>query len=559
MIKLISFLLRHSKGLVVGALLAGIAAGASSMGLLAVIGARINNHMPPSTLLLVFVGLCLIYPVSKAASELLLATISQSAFYNLRMQLSQRILAAPLRQLEELGSPRLYAALTDDVNSITNALLLMPTVCINMVIVIGCFIYLGWLSLPVLLMSLGFMVVGVFSYRLPMRLGNRYLRSARQQADKLYAHFRSLTQGTKELKLHAPRRDDFMSGQLDMTARALRADALRAQTVFTAAATWGQVLFYVMLGLLLFAVPAIRQVSNVALTGFALTILYMMTPLTAIITLMPILSRARVSLNKLEELGLSLSQKQGGEASTAADAPTWQSLELVDVTHVYHREKENSTFTLGPINLSFRPGEVVFLIGGNGSGKTTLAKLITGLYHPEGGYIRFNGERVTDETREQYRQLFSVVFYDFHLFENLLGLSHTRLDAQAEEYLIQLQLNHKVEVKDGRFSTLELSQGQRKRLALLTAYLEDRPFYVFDEWAADQDPLFKEIFYLQILPELKARGKTVLAISHDDRYYNLGDRLIKLENGQLESVTQLDELTHDTSPALASAGNVANV
>src|SRR6266581_1969490 len=170
MIKLISFLLRHSRGLVVGALLAGIAAGASSMGLLAVIGSRINNHVPPSTLLLIFVGLCLVYPLSKAASELLLATISQRAFYDLRMQLSRQILAAPLRQLEELGTPRLYAALTDDVNSITNAVLLMPTVCINIVIVIGCFIYLGWLSVPVLLTSLVFMVAGVFSYRLPMRI-----------------------------------------------------------------------------------------------------------------------------------------------------------------------------------------------------------------------------------------------------------------------------------------------------------------------------------------------------------------------------------------------------
>ena len=133
----------------------------------------------------------------------------------------------------------------------------------------------------------------------------------------------------------------------------------------------------------------------------------------------------------------------------------------------------------------------------------------------------------------------------------------TELDAQAEEYLIQLQLNHKVEIKDGQLSTLDLSQGQRKRLALLTAYLEDRPFYVFDEWAADQDPLFKEIFYLQILPELKARGKTVLVISHDDRYYNLGDRLIKLENGQIESAAQLDEMHHNAGAALASAGNFA--
>jgi putative ATP-binding cassette transporter len=88
-------------------------------------------------------------------------------------------------------------------------------------------------------------------------------------------------------------------------------------------------------------------------------------------------------------------------------------------------------------------------------------------------------------------------------------------------------------VREGAFSTLALSQGQRKRLALLTAYLEDRPIYLFDEWAADQDPQFKEIFYHHLLPELRARNKTVLVITHDDRYYDVADRLIKLDYGKL--------------------------
>jgi putative ATP-binding cassette transporter len=224
------------------------------------------------------------------------------------------------------------------------------------------------------------------------------------------------------------------------------------------------------------------------------------------------------------------------------------------VTHVYHRERENSIFTLGPINLTFRPGELVFLIGGNGSGKTTFAKLLTGLYLPERGHLRLNNEPITQRNREQYRQLFSVVFSDFFLFETMLGLGDVDVDKQARHYIELLQLQHKVEIKDGKLSTLDLSQGQRKRLALLAAYLEDRPFYVFDEWAADQDPLFKEIFYLQLLPELKARGKTVLAISHDDRYYHLGDRVIRLEDGQLEYDRPADGTPplHDNSLAAAS-------
>ena len=208
-----------------------------------------------------------------------------------------------------------------------------------------------------------------------------------------------------------------------------------------------------------------------------------------------------------------------------------QHIELVDITHTYHTEREGQ-FTLGPISLAFQPGELVFIVGGNGSGKSTLAKLIVGLYAPESGVLRWDNKTVTEQNNDAYRQLFSAVFSDFYLFERMLGLQTDNLDGQAQLYLEKLQLEHKVKVSQGMLSTLDLSQGQRKRLALLTAYLEDRPVYLFDEWASDQDPFFREIFYKQILLELKQRGKTVLVISHDDRYFHLADQLIKLEYGQ---------------------------
>jgi putative ATP-binding cassette transporter len=203
------------------------------------------------------------------------------------------------------------------------------------------------------------------------------------------------------------------------------------------------------------------------------------------------------------------------------------------VTHTYRREGGEDSFLLGPVDLTFRPGELVFIAGGNGTGKTTLAKLLVGLYTPECGEVRLNHAPVTDETREGYRQLFSAVFSDYFLFESLLGFDAGGLDERARAYLAQLQLDSKVKVEGGTLSTVELSQGQRKRLALLTAYLEDRPVYLFDEWAADQDPLFKEIFYLQMLPELKSRGKLVIVITHDDRYYHVADRLVKLDYGRV--------------------------
>jgi len=250
-----------------------------------------------------------------------------------------------------------------------------------------------------------------------------------------------------------------------------------------------------------------------------------------------VFSRAAIALRKVESLGLSL----GAQARETADAgparpgpaSAFRRLDLLGVTHAYPREQGEDHFVLGPLHLTFPAGELVFLVGGNGSGKSTLAKIVTGLYPPEAGEIRRDGHPVTHANRDDRRQLFSVVLADFDLFASLLGLQPPRLDARADDYLARLHLRHKVQVADGRRSTTAWSQGQRKRLALLTAYLEDRPFYVFDEWAADQAPLFKETFYRHLLPERRDRGKAVLLITHDDRYFHLADRVLKLDYGQL--------------------------
>ncbi|MBD2022207.1 cyclic peptide export ABC transporter, partial [Leptolyngbya sp. FACHB-36] len=247
-----------------------------------------------------------------------------------------------------------------------------------------------------------------------------------------------------------------------------------------------------------------------------------------------VLSRAGIALDKVEALGLSLARSAEIQSHPAPICPDWQRLQLQNVMHTYAGDREDAQFTLGPINLEFHPAELVFIVGGNGSGKSTFAKLLTGLYSPESGELRLNEQTITAENREWYRQHFSVIFADFYLFDRLLGLDNSTLDAQAQTYLKQLQLDRKVRIEQGVLSTTALSQGQRKRLALLTAYLEDRAIYLFDEWAADQDPAFKDVFYTQFLPELRDRGKTVFVISHDDRYFQVADRLIKLDYGKVE-------------------------
>jgi putative ATP-binding cassette transporter len=538
---LFTYLLRISRREVILAAIVGALAGVGNTGLIALINHSVSAETnAASGLVAAFAGMGLLMLLTSLVSRLLLIRLAQRVTFDMRMHLSRRILAASLRHLEQVSAPRLLAALTDDVMAVTNALLSLPTICINASVLIMCLIYLGWLSWPVLLAVFVFMILGVFSYQAMAGRALRYLRRAREEQTALFRHYRALTEGTKELKIHRRRREEFLDQALQSTAASFRLSNVSGMTLYAAADSWGQFLFFVLIGLLIFALPGWRQVSTLTLMGYTLTMLYMMTPMQVLLNLLPVLGRAQVSLREVERLGLSLDAAASQSAGLAPRRPVVSPsrLELRSVTHAYRVEREDNNFILGPLDLSFEPGEMVFVVGGNGSGKTTLVKLITGLYAPESGQVLLNGEPVTDETSDDYRQHFSAVFSDFYLFESLLGLQQSELDAQARAHLVQLQLDRQVNVSNGTLSTTALSQGQRKRLALLTAYLENRPFYIFDEWASDQDPLFKEVFYTQLLPELKSRGKTLIIITHDDKYFHLADRLIRLDYGRVSADTR---------------------
>jgi putative ATP-binding cassette transporter len=378
----------------------------------------------------------------------------------------------------------------------------------------------------------------------------RLFRGVREQADVLVKHFKAVTEGVKELKLHARRREGFFSKALLPAGMSYRRQNLRGMFIYAAANSCGQGLVFGVVGLTIFVLPALQNVSLNTLTAYTLIILYLASAMQAMMNMLPTLARADVAIKRVQSLERALETHATEYHSTNRAEPDvlWDSLELDGVTHTYRGEEEIESFRVGPVNLTVRPGEIIFLVGGNGSGKTTLAKLITGLYKPESGEIRLNGRPITDASRDRYRQLFSVIFSDFFLFDSLLGIERPELDEQARELLIKFQLDRKVEVRNARLSTTDLSSGQRKRLALLTAYLEDRPIYIFDEWAADQDPLFRNIFYREILPGLKARGKTIIAITHDESYYHLADRVIKMSNGRIEC-----DRHNPLEPALALA------
>ncbi len=533
--KIIRLLLKNSGKDFFLAAIFSILSGASGAGIIAVINYAIANlQNSPVWLIVLFVSLCVGLWIFQFISWVLINRLAQGVIYDLRLSMTQRILDCPLQHLETIGVPKLLATLTDDIAAISSGSVQLSLMIVNLAIALGIFVYLFWLSPLLFFIVFGCVLISFYLYNSIQKGGIKDLEKARQVQDVLFGHIRTVTEGAKELKLHRQRRIAFIKEDLQTTASKYKQYRISSITAFAFAGSLGTVLFFIPVGLILFVFPQLNTVSTAIISSYALAIVYLISPIGEVVTSLPQIAQANIALNKIESLGISLS-----EQVTEPNFPTgsdfesnWTSLELVNVSHAYGGESEEHQFTLDNINLKFEPGELVFIVGGNGSGKSTLVKLITGLYVPDNGQILFNNRPVTDDNREWYRQQFSVVFYDFYLFARLLGIEENR-ETEIQNYLTLLELERKVTVKDGVLSTINLSQGQRKRLALLTAYLENRPIYVFDEWASDQDPVFKEIFYNKLLPELKQRGKTVIAISHDDLYFNNCDRLIKLDYGRV--------------------------
>ena len=541
-------------------LLALAAGGASALAGLAIID-RINRMIVEPVALdaaqiAVLAGLLVVVFACGFASQAVLTTLGHRVVYDLRMTTVKRVLDTDVERLEGLGAPMLYAALTKDIASIGMAFNRVPFVFYNGVLVAGGLIYLGWLSWQLFLLSAAVIGLGVAcaqSWVLSMR---RLMKTVRDTDDRLYAGYQDAVEGRYELALNTARKRSFYQQDFEPVADFARATEVRADRYWVLSLSWTAML---ILGLAsaIFVVGDMLGIARQTMAAFVLVLVFLRMPLNDLVGTLPILMTGSVALDKIGSLRLAPHRPAFATPAPPAEAgapPAGGDLiTLTGVTYDYPPSGDDRGFHLGPVDLTIRAGETLFVVGGNGSGKSTLLKLIAGLYRPTAGGLRLADVTITDDRRGWYREHVATAFSQAHLFDRLVGPDGVLDDALAQAFLARLRMDHKVTIDGGVLSTIRLSQGQRKRLTLLAAYVEERPILLLDEWAADQDPGFRAYFYQELLPELKRCGKTIVAVSHDDRYFPVADRLVRCDSGVLRPF----EPAGQRPPSVGTAGHDA--
>jgi putative ATP-binding cassette transporter len=469
-------------------------------------------------------------------SKRTLTSLAADVSVEVRMNLSRQVLGMPYERFESLGTDKLGTLLIEDSRALHSALLDVPVLLVGMVKILGCAAYLAYVSPPtaVALTVVATMIVIVYRglHQRAYRQSKKWLQFRAAESGVT----RTLLDGMRELTMNAERRWFFYSEILRPSARFAqqmwRSMRLRYQATNAFMQSSQMVVVLSLLAIVSFGLLERERVGE-----YTVIILYMAASATATLASMPVFGEAVAVLTRIREHGIDPMVRiedlpRAVPPIVKPDSPFH--IELRGVCFRHHHTGEDD-FLLGPIDLELRSGEMVFIAGGNGSGKTTLVKLLIGLYAPHDGELRIDGRLVDDALRDSYRQVFSATFAEAFLLRSLEGYlaGNASLDQRATELLRRLHLDQKVTVRDGQLSSTDLSTGQRKRLALLGAYLEDRPAYMFDEWAASQDPEFRDLFYRELLPELRSRGKLVVVISHDDAYFDVADRVVRLDYGRL--------------------------
>lgn len=460
---------------------------------------------------------------------------AETAISNVRTRLADKIRRSDLLTLESIGEADIHARIGRDTVTIAQAARPLFAAAQGVVMIGFTLTYIAFVSPMAMLLCLTLIGAGAAKYFRQRDAYDKGLNEASKQEDELFNSLNGLLKGFKELRINKLKSDDVFE---EFEARTERVRNVRTSVMilFSNNLIFVEMFFVLLLGAIAFVLPVLSVSFSGSAAKIVAAVLFFFGPLLNVVVLVPMLSQMNVTIENLRRLEARLDEalpkSAAREEPPRLDMGPFNVIQLEGVTFSYKDVDGNPTFQVGPVHGEVHRGEILFLVGGNGSGKTTLLKLFTALYRPAQGAIRVDNTEIGPANIQSYRNLFSAIFSDFHLFDKLHGLR----DASPERVnalLRLMEVSHKTAFADGRFTDIHLSTGQRKRLALLVTYLEDKPVSVFDEVAADQDPEFRRYFYETLLPEMKSNGKTVVVVSHDDRYFHVGDRVLLMDYGKL--------------------------
>ncbi|MCK4765237.1 MAG: cyclic peptide export ABC transporter [Candidatus Aminicenantes bacterium] len=477
----------------------------------------------------------LLYIMGRKILQTKLVKITFDIVYDLRMRLVEKTFLTSFQKFEKLDRGRVFATLNDDTGQIGNSANVLVRIITSSITTLGVFAYLAtiafWATVVVLVVIAG---IG-FLYGAVSDRARIFFEAARDTRNVYMGLLNGLLDGFKELCLQINKKREYKD-DLEKSCGEFRDKSSTAIIKFINAFLVGESLLIIVLGSVVFAIPRIfPTISVFTLMSFVMAMLYLIGPINAILNSIPDIVQIRVAWNRVKSFEAAIPANMDAELLEKFQSRP-QSVECIkarNILYEYESENQDERFCLGPLDFEAKKGEITFIVGGNGSGKSTLAKVLTGLYIPSQGEISIDGKGHEEGRLGEY---FSAVFSNYHLYRKLYNVDLKGRDNEVTGYLETLKLKDKLGIEDNAFSTIDLSGGQRKRLALLQCYLEGAPIYLFDEIAADQDPEFRKFFYRDLLMRMKKEGKIVIAITHDDHYFDVADKIIKMDMGKIEVV-----------------------
>jgi putative ATP-binding cassette transporter len=480
-----------------------------------------------------------LYLLGRKVVQTKLTQLTFDIVYDLRMKLIEKIFYTSYQKFEKLDRGRIFATLNDDTGQVGNSANVFVTLLTSIITTFGVFLYLSTIAFWATVVTLGVIVAIASIYYIVSQKAQVYLEEARDTRDVYMRLLNGLIDGFKELSIHYLKKKQYKD-DVEISTDEFREKSSVGIVKFINAFMIGESLLIAVLGAVAFAVRRLfPEIQIFTLMSFIMALLYLIGPVNGILSSIPAIVQLRIAWNRVQGFIKDIPANMTPEEieNLRLNIPQVERIEAKGVVFKYESDDEGQPFGLGPIDFEAKKGEAIFIVGGNGSGKTTFAKILTGLYLPDGGSIKVDGEEVHGCQLGEY---FSTVFSGYHLFEKLYNIDLNDGDKrkEGEKYIEMLGLQDKVSLEEDSFSTVDLSGGQRKRLALLQCYLEDCPIYLFDEVAADQDPEFRRFFYRELLTKMKEKGKIVIAITHDDHYFDVADKVIKFDMGKVDVLTE---------------------